>query len=71
MALNSILRKKEMRIKNALDVHEKYIKIYPESKNLKELTSLQKNLEKELKLTQEQTKVLIENFKKNNRKDGL
>ena len=70
LAVKSVLQKKETRINNALEVHDKFIKIYPESKNLKEVASLHKNLEKELKLTQEQTKLLIENFK-NNRKEGL
>jgi outer membrane protein assembly factor BamD len=66
LAINSVFHKKEKRITDALAVHGKFIKNYPESAKIEELSSLTKNLEKELK----QTKELIDNFK-NTSNDGL
>jgi len=66
LATNSVIQKKEQRIKNAFIVYDKFLKVYPKSEKLKELTSLHKNLDKQLKEIQEQ----IENFK-NNTNNGL
>jgi outer membrane protein assembly factor BamD len=66
LAVNSVIQKKENRINNAFAVHDKFIKNYPESEKVKELSSLHKNLEDELK----QIKELIENYK-NTLNNGL
>ncbi len=58
LAVKSILEKKEMRINNAITIHDKFMKSFPESKRAKEVASLHKNLTKELK----QTKELIEQY---------
>ena len=66
LAVNSVVQKKEKRINDAFAIHDKFLKNYPESEKMKELTTLHEILEKELK----QTKELIENFK-NNTNNGL
>ena len=66
LAINSIDQKKEKRINDAFAIYDKFLKNYPESEKMKELTTLHEILEKELK----QTKELIENFK-NNTNNGL
>ncbi len=66
LAVKSILEKKEGRIKNAISIHDKFMKSFPESKRTKEVVSLHENLTKELK----QTKELIEQYT-NNTNNGL
>lgn len=51
LGVNSIYYKKEQRINDALKVHERLIKSFPESKYLKETEKLLANLNKELKST--------------------
>ncbi len=58
LAVNSILEKKEERITDAITVHDKFMKSFPESERIKEVASLYKNLNNELK----QTKELIEKY---------
>ena len=58
LATNSIAEKKEKRITDAMAVHDKFMKSFPESKRIKEVASLYKNLGKELK----ETKELIEKY---------
>lgn len=59
LALNSVLSKKEMRINNAVAVHGKFLKNYPESSKLEEMSSILANLTKEMLETKRQ----IENYK--------
>lgn len=66
LAIKSVLSKKEKRINDAVAVHGKFVKKYPESSKLKEMTVILENLSKELLETKEQ----IENFK-NNTNNGL
>ena len=66
LAIKSVIQKKEKRINDAFNIHDKFLKNFPESEKVKELTTLRKNLEEELK----QTKELIENLK-NNTNNGL
>ena len=66
LAINSVIQKKEKRINDAFAVHDKFLKKYPESNKIKELASMHKNLDKQLKDIKEQ----IQNFK-NNTNNGL
>ena len=66
LAINSIFEKKEKRLKDAITVHDKFMKSFPQSEKVKEVASLHKNLNKELK----EIKELIEKYT-NSIKDGL
>jgi len=66
LAINSVLSKKEKRITDAFAVHGKFLKNYPDSDRLKEMSSIIESLNKELVETKQQ----IENFK-NNTNNGL
>ncbi len=66
LAMNSVIQKKEKRIKDTFTAHEKFVKIYPESDRINELNTLHINLEKELVRIQKQIEIF-----KNNRNDGL
>lgn len=58
LAINSVLYKKEKRLKDAIATFEKLKKNFPESKYMKELTRDVSNLTKELDTTKEQIKKL-------------
>ena len=64
LAINSILSKKEKRLKDAIAAYEKFIKLFPQSDKSKEVNNLAAELKEELKLTREQIATISQNIKR-------
>ena len=61
LGIKSILTKKEQRLKNAKIAAAKFKKTFPESKRVKEINSLEKQIEKEILKTREEFSIISQN----------